>query len=84
MNLKEYIERAKKVLNEDAGSEGMSYKLTYKGTIPALDGMEVEHLPVENGNKVCIIKFTYPKDYGFANNCLAALGIEIVTLELLF
>ena len=74
MNLKEYIARAKKILKEDTGSEGLCYLVKFKGTLPeAVDGVQCAK-----------IKFVYPKDYGFALQALKDLGVEVVALELLY
>lgn len=80
MNLKEYIEKARAVLNinEDAGSEGSCYLLKYKGTLKE-EGFKAEK--TEEGTK---ITFDYPHDYGFALQTLKDLGIEVEELKLLF
>lgn len=83
MNLKEYIARAKRILKEDAGSEGLCYLLKFKGTLPEADFV-VEDKQTEDGVQVAKIKFAYPKDCGFALQALKDLGIEIVGLELLY
>lgn len=79
MNLNEFLEKAHKILNEDAGSEGFAYRLKYKGTLKE-EGFKVDE---RNGDTV-VIRFTYPHDYGFALQTLKDLGIEVIGLELLF
>lgn len=83
MSLREYIEKAKRILREDAGSEGMAYLLKFKGTLKE-EGFIVEEKTTEDGVQCAKIKFEYPRDYGFALQTLKDLGIEIVGLELLF
>ena len=41
MDLKEYIARAKRILKEDAGSEGLCYCVKFKGTLKE-EGFTVE------------------------------------------
>lgn len=81
MHLKEYIARAKAILNinEDAGSEGLCYLLKYTGTLKE-EGLKIEET-TEEGTK---IRFDYPHDYGFALQTLKDLGVEVEKLELLF
>jgi hypothetical protein len=82
MDLKEYIAKAKAVLNpikEDAGSEGFCYLLKYSGSLKE-EGFKVEE-KTEEGTK---IRFDYPHDYGFALQTLKDLGIEVEELRLLF
>lgn len=83
MLIREFIEKAKRVLKEDAGSEGFSYKLKYKGSLKE-EGFIVEEKSTEDGEACAKIKFDYPRDYGFALQTLKDLGIEVVSLELLF
>lgn len=83
MNLKEYIARAKKILKEDAGSEGLCYLVKFKGTLPEAD-FTVEEKETVDGVQCAKIKFVYPKDYGFALQALKDLGVEVVALELLY
>ena len=81
MDLKEYIAKAKSILNmnEDAESEGFCYLLKYSGTLKE-EGFKVEE-KTEEGTK---IRFDYPHDYGFALETLKNLGIEVEELKLLF
>lgn len=83
MDLKEYIKKAKKILKEDAGSEGLCYKVYYTGNLEAED-LIVETTKIEDGIKCSVIKFNYPKDYGFALNYLKDINIDVIKLELLF
>ena len=83
MGLKEYIARAKRILKEDAGSEGLCYCVKFKGTLKE-EGFTVEEKSTEDGVQCAKIKFAYPRDYGFALQTLKDLGIEVVGLELLF
>ena len=84
MDLKEYIEKAKRVLREDAGSEGLCYGLKYKGTLPEYACFTVEDKKTEDGVQCAKIRFPYPKDYGFAAQVLKEHGIEVIGLELKF
>lgn len=79
MNLNEFLEKAQKILNEDAGSEGLAYRLKYTGALKE-EGFKVE----KKEDDAVIIRFDVPHDYGFALNTLKDLGIEVVGLELLF
>lgn len=88
MNIPEYIKLAKKVLNEDAGSEGMQYKLQAKSGLKALqtDLMTIDEVKSENGVTTARVSFTYPQDYGFALNTIKENleNIDIVSLSLVF
>lgn len=84
MNLKDYIAKAKKVLKEDAGSEGFCYCLKYKGTLPEDPCFTIEEKETKDGVQCAKIKFAYPKDYGFALQVLKDKGVDIIGLELLF
>ena len=88
MNIKEYIKYAKKVLKEDAGSEGMEYKIKAKSGLKAYkdDIMTIDEVVSENGETVARAKFTYPLDYGFALSTIteALEGIEITSLSLVY
>ena len=75
----EFLERAKMILKEDAGSEGMAYLLKYKGALKE-EGFKVE----ENEDGKAKIVFDMPRDYGFALQTLKDLGIEVIGLELLY
>lgn len=80
MNYPEFIEKAKKILKEDAGSEGLSYLVEYKGTLPESEDFTIENK--EEGKAK--ITFNYPKDFGLALQCLKDQGVEVIKLELLF
>jgi len=75
----EFLERAKMILKEDAGSEGMCYLLKYKGALKE-EGFKVE----EKEDGKAKIVFDMPRDYGFALQTLKDLGIEVIGLELLY
>lgn len=85
MNFSEFIEKAKpilkdvKTLKEEAGSEGLSYKVKFNGTLPE-EGLKIK----EKVDDAAIIEFDYPHDFGFALQTLKDLGVEVVSLELLF
>lgn len=82
MNLQDYIAKAKRVLREDAGSEGFCYVLQYKGELKE-EGFTVEEKETKDGVKTAKIRFEDPKDYGFAAQVLKDLGIDIVGLQLI-
>lgn len=79
MNLKEYIAKAKRILKEDAGSEGTCFLVKHEGELKE-DGFKVE----EKTDKGTKIRFDYPHDYGFALQVLKDQGINVTGLELLF
>lgn len=79
-NYGEFLERARMVLKEDAGSEGLAYMVKYKNGLMIADDFVVEH--IENG--LAKLTFAYPRDYGFIAKLLANLGNEIVWLRLLY
>lgn len=83
MNLEEYLKKAKRILKEDAGSEGLCYRVYYTGELKEGD-FTIEDTKTTVDNKISIIKFNYPKDYGFALQYLKDLGNELIKLELLF
>lgn len=83
MDLKEYIAKAKRVLREDAGSEGLCYLLKFKGSLKE-EGFKVEEKSIEDGVKCAKIRFDFPRDYGFALQTLKDLDVEVIGLELLF
>jgi hypothetical protein len=88
MNIKEYIQLAKKVLNEDAGSEGMMYQIAAKSGLKALetDIVKVYDLKSENGVTTANVSFAYPHDYGFALDTLKNLfeNLDLVSLSLIY
>ena len=79
MNFKDFLTKAKMVLKEDAGSEGMSYKVKFKGELKGADFVIDEQKDGE-----AIISFPVPKDYGFALQHLKDSGVEVIKLELLY
>lgn len=85
MNFSEFIEKARpilkdvKPLKEDAGSEGLSYRVKFNGTLPE-EGLKIK----ETKDGFTTIEFDYPHDFGFAMQALKDLGVEVVSLELLF
>lgn len=80
MNFSEFLQKAKMVLKEDAGSEGLCYIVKFKGELPEIEGMTIENKSTNEAK----ITFTMPKDYGLALQVLKDAGVEIVGLELLF
>lgn len=88
MDIKQFIKYARKVLNEDAGSEGMQYKITAKSGLKSYkdDVLSIEDLVTEDGITSATISFTYPHDYGFAINTIKEVlqDIEIVSLSLVY
>ena len=79
MNFKDLRAKAKRILREDTGCEGLAYHLTYTGELEE-EGFKVE----EKANGTAKIVFDFPKDYGFALKTLTDLGINVVALELLY
>ena len=79
INFSEFCEKARVLLKEDAGSEGLSYIVKYTGTLPE-EGFKVE----DKSNGQAKITFDYPHDYGFALQTLKDLGVNVIGLELLF
>ena len=88
MNIPEYIAKAKKVLKEDAGSEGMQYIVEAKSGLKALDNevLKIEEVKSENGVTTGKVIFTYPHDYGFALSTLKEHleGLDLVALKLVY
>lgn len=88
MNVPEYIKLAKKILNEDAGSEGMVYQVEAKSGLKAIEDklVKIDEVKTENGVTVAKATFTYPQDYGFALQTIKNLleGIDIVALKLVY
>ena len=88
MNIKDYIAYAKKVLNEDAGSEGMMY------TVKALSGLKnyedgtvtIDDVKAVNGEQSARVRFSFPHDWGYASKVVKqVLGdIDIISLELVY
>ena len=88
MNVPEYIKLAKKVLKEDAGSEGMVYLVEAKNGLKAVETelVKFDEVKTENGRTTAKATFTYPQDYGFALNTIreALNGVEIVAMSLVY
>lgn len=83
MDLKEYIAKAKRILREDAGSEGLCYLLKFKGSLKE-EGFVVEEKETQDGVQCAKIRFAMPRDYGFALQTLKDLDVDVIGLELLF
>ena len=88
MNVPEYVRLAKRILKEDAGSEGMQYKVCAKSGLKAIETnvMKINEVRSENGVSVANVNFAYPHDYGFALNTIKENleGIEIISLSLVY
>lgn len=88
MRLSDFIKRAERILNEDAGSEGLVYILTTTSTLKAIetDAVTISDVHKENGETVARVEFSFPRDCGFALNTLKAIygDIEIVSLNLVY
>ena len=79
MNFKDLKAKAKSILREDAGCEGLAYSLEYTGELKE-EGFKVE----DKADGKAKIVFDIPRDYGFALQTLKDLGINVVALELLY
>lgn len=88
MNIPEFVKLAKKVLNEDAGSEGMEYQIEAKSGLEAFENEVVKIVDVNTKDGVTTAKvlFSYPQDYGFAINTIKNVlpKIEIITFKLVY
>ena len=88
MNIPDYIKLAKRVLHEDAGSEGMMYKLVAKTSIRPVetDLFTITEVEKEDDMNTAIVRFTYPRDYGYALNTIreAFEDIDITSLSLVY
>lgn len=88
MNISDYIKEAKKVLNEDAGSEGMVYCVEAKSGLSATENeqLKISEVKSENGVHCANVEFVFPHDYGFALNAIkeALPNIEIIALKLVY
>ena len=88
MNVPEYIKLAKRILKEDAGSEGMVYQVEAKSGLKAIETelVKIDEVKTENGVTVAKATFVYPQDYGFALNTIreSLEGIDIVSLKLVY
>ena len=90
MNFADLITKGKMVLKEDAGSEGFAYIVKFKGELKETDENVVsvpdgDDFTVEDKKdgqaKIC---FKDPCDCGLAAMKLKDLGIEVLSLELVF
>ena len=88
MNIPEYIKLAKKVLNEDAGSEGLVYMVEAKSGLNAIENdlVKIDEVKTENGVTSAKASFVYPHDYGFALQVIKELleNIDITSLSLVY
>ena len=88
MNVPEFIKLAKQILNEDAGSEGMVYKVCAKSGLSALENevLKIDEVKSENGATVAKVTFSYPHDYGFALNAIKENleNIDVISLSLVY
>lgn len=86
--LKDFIATAKKVLNEDAGSEGLVYRVTFKNKPAAIDNKALkldEGKQTDKGHEVKVT-WSYPRDYGFALSSLKKFfpNNPVVKMELVY
>lgn len=88
MNIVEFIKAAKATLNEDAGSEGMTYVVEAKSGLKAMETeiFKIDEVKSENGISSAKVTFVYPHDYGSALEAIknALENIEITALKLVF
>jgi inorganic pyrophosphatase len=88
MNIPDYIKLVKKILNEDAGSEGLVYIVEAKSGLNAVENelLKIEEVKAENGIKSGKVTFAYPHDYGFALSTIQETlnGIDVVALKLVY
>ena len=88
MNIQEYISYAKRVLNEDAGSEGMVYQVRAKAGLKPVEtkSLVINEVVEQNGELVADVNFVYPHDYGFAVSMIkeALEDIELVAVTLVY
>ena len=88
MNIKEYLKLAKKVLKEDAGSEGLQYLVEAKSGLTKLENevLTIDEVKEANGLTSARVTFAYPHDYGFALNAIKENleNIEITSLSLVY
>ena len=80
MNFADLISKGRRVLKEDAGSEGFAYIVKFKGELKETDDFKVEDKK-DGQAKVC---FSYPCDCGLAAQKLKDLGVDVISLELIF
>lgn len=76
----EFLAKARTILKEDAGSEGLAYVVKYEGKLEEAEGLHVEEI----GKGQAKLTFDYPHDYGFTVNLLKDTGVKVLALELLF
>lgn len=88
MNIQEYIKYATKVLNEDAGSEGMQYKVVARKGLKSFENevLTIDEVKQENGETSARVTFSFPHDYGYALSVITEnlQDIEIVSLSLTY
>ena len=88
MNIPEFVKLAKKVLNEDAGSEGMEYQIEAKSGLKEIENEQVKIVDVitKDGVTSARLLFSYPQDYGFAVNTIKNLlpELELIALKLVY
>lgn len=88
MNIADFIEKAKRILNEGEGASGFVYILRTGNSISALDNdiLKISEIEHEDGITKARIEFKFNRDYGFALNSLkAVLGdIDVKSLELVY
>lgn len=88
MNIPEYVKLAKRVLNEDAGSEGLVYLVEAKSGLKAIENelVKIDEVATSNGITSAKASFVYPHDYGFALQTIKELleGIDITALKLVY
>lgn len=79
MSYKMFLQEAKQVFKEDAGSEGLAYLVKFKGELKE-EGFKVE----DKKDGEAKIVFDYPRDCGFALDTLKNLGVEVLGITLLY
>ena len=88
MNVVDFIERAKRIINEAEGASGFVYILRTANNISALDNdiLKISEITHEDGVCKARVEFKVNRDYGYALNSLkAVLGdIDIKSLELVY
>ena len=88
MNIQEYLKLAKRVLKEDAGSEGMQYMVEAKSGLTKLENdlLTIDEVKTVNGVTSARVTFAYPHDYGFALNAIKEnlKNVEITSLSLVY
>ena len=88
MNIVEFNKAAKAILNEDAGSEGMSYVIEAKSGLKAVDTgvLKIDEVKSENGVSTANVSFVYAHDYGSAVQAIKEelKDIEITALKLVY